>query len=214
MWPKKFASLYVHIHTCMFLWGVLPWTRKTRVPEKELLRRWQLCLTERQRALTYLAGPTHLNPSANPFLLLNLLFFLFHNTFFGSFQLYVRNHSHKRDSNVAKVLAQLFLTSVTWNYLVQVECKLECFSMLHCCLYVLWTVFGAGILCVFGRVVSLFVAIFWACSTVCLCLFWSLLFNEVLCDFDCACVHTAREKVWTGANPLGEHGAHTHRACP
>ena len=43
---------------------------------------------------------------------------------------------------------------------------------------------------------------FWACSTVCLCLFWSLLFNEVLCDFVCACVHTAREKVWTGANPL------------
>ena len=51
---------------------------------------------------------------------------------------------------------------------------------------------------------------FWACSTVCLCLFWSLLFNEVLCDFVCACVYTAREKVWTGANPLGELGAHTH----
>ena len=126
----------------------------------------------------------------------------------------MRNHSHKRDSNVAKVLAQLFLTSVTWNYLVQVECKLECFSMLHCCLYVLWTVFGAGILCVFGWVVSLFVAIFWACSTVCLCLFWSLLFNEVLCDFVCPCVYTIREKVWTGANPLGELGAHTHRAGP
>ena len=55
---------------------------------------------------------------------------------------------------------------------------------------------------------------FWACSTVCLCLFWSLLFNEVLCDFVCPCVHTVREKVWTGANPLGELGAHTHRAGP
>ena len=82
--------------------------------------------------------------------------------------------------------------------------------MLYCCAYI-WTGFGAGLLCVFGWVCGDFFEHVPLCVCVC---FDCCFFIELLRDFVCPCVYTVREKVWTGANPLGELGAHTHRAGP
>lgn len=84
--------------------------------------------------------------------------------------------------------------------------------MLYCCAYI-WTGFGAGLLCVFGWVCVIVCGDFFEHVPLCVC-FDCCFFIELLRDFVCPCVYTVREKVWTGANPLGELGAHTHRAGP
>ena len=80
--------------------------------------------------------------------------------------------------------------------------------MLYCCAYI-WTGFGAGLLCVFGWVCVIVCGDFFEHVPLCVC-FDCCFFIELLRDFVCPCVYTVREKVWTGANPLGELGAHTH----
>jgi len=59
--------------------------------------------------------------------------------------------------------------------------------------------------------VSMCHCLWWFFEHVPLCVcFDCCFFIELLRDFVCPCVYTVREKVWTGANPLGELGAHTH----
>jgi len=84
--------------------------------------------------------------------------------------------------------------------------------MLYCCAYI-WTGFGAELLCVLGWVCVIVCGDFFEHVPLCVC-FDCCFFIEMLRDFLCACVHTVREKVWTGADPLGELGAHIHRAGP
>jgi len=61
-----------------------------------------------------------------------------------------------------------------------------------------------------GEYVSLFVVI---CLSMFHCVFVFVFIVAFLLGCSvifCPCVHTVREKVWTGANPLGELGAHVH----